>query len=70
MTGFIILSHRLKVTPKSIYPDRVIFRLGGLNVATYMSIKRVGGWSKKNKVGERARDRSLGLALGKGEAIT
>jgi len=67
MTGIIIPSHRLKVTSKSIYPDRVIFRLGGLNVATYMSIKRVGGWNKKDQVGERARDRGLGLALGRGK---
>lgn len=43
MTGFIKVSHRLRVTPKIIYPDRVVFRLGGLNIATFMSKKRVRG---------------------------
>lgn len=53
MTGFIKVSHRLRLTLKSIYPDMVVFRLGGLNIATFMSIKRVRGlewkWSGRRE---------------------
>lgn len=61
------LRSRTDLPPKSIYPDRVEFRLGGLNIATFMSKRRVRGLEKKDQVGERARDRSLALALGRGK---